>query len=176
MIFLPFILWLEITGYLWKKAKMFWYQIQTFHNIKSLIQRPRWIGVISLWIKRFSNSPNRWSVCARTPRLRWRTAHRTFWTCCLTPTSTCAPYCHATRARWRCSGRMSISVWWLRTWPTRSSRPSACSRKLRRGCTRKTLSQGRSASALQDLSTHTIESLSRDFYHTVYFVFLRGVW
>lgn len=51
----------------------------------------------------------RWCACAKTPNWLWRTAPLTSWTCCQTPTSTCAPSCLATRAKWRPWGTTSTS-------------------------------------------------------------------
>lgn len=84
----------------------------------------------------------RWCVCVKTPNWLWRTAPHTSWTCCQTPTSTCAPSCPATKAKWRLWGRTSTSGSSWRTWPRRPNKPSACSRRGRSACTRRTRSLG----------------------------------
>lgn len=84
----------------------------------------------------------RWCACVKTPNWLWRTAPRTSWTCCQTPTSTCAPSCLATKVKWRLWGRTSTSGSSWRTWPRRPNRPSACSRRERNACTRRTRSLG----------------------------------
>lgn len=85
----------------------------------------------------------RWCACVKTPNWLWRTAPHTSWTCCQTPTSTCAPSCLATKVKWRLWGRMSTSGSSWRTWPRRPNRPSACSRRERNACTRRTRSLGK---------------------------------
>lgn len=84
----------------------------------------------------------RWCGYAKTPNWLWRTALPTSWTCCQTPTSTCAPFCLVTRAKWRLWVTMSISGSSWRTWQRRPSRPLACSRRARNACMRRIHNQG----------------------------------
>lgn len=86
----------------------------------------------------------RWCAYAKTPNWLWRTAPLTSWTCCQTPTSTCAPSYLAMRAKWRLWETTSTSGSLWRTSPRRPSRPSVCLRREKSACTKRTHSPGES--------------------------------